>query len=391
MNYLMYINQINRRTADCAPIQYLVSGCDSHVRNTVLRNVLQQTQSAGQPLIVVGDGAEHGEQAILREQGYRLENGISGEYYLHNPFRKLGSVKGISRLRQLLAIMDYDERQKGKLSAYLSFIRHLEYLRTGSQTLDLTMEKLAEYCTALAVEETLQALLEEGTISAQQQMLYLAKYAECAAAGADFEDMFFLLMPFTRAEGRRLNGESGTAVLFPTGEQLGSDDALRGMILKLLQYALEDPAMANATVLVFDKGYGSRGTIAELLNGLPPHINLHVFSEDIFTLCDKSALAMILNRFSVRVYSRHLTMTSAQAIESACGDIEVVKKSYNVTYDRRLRANRPLDVLFGTNKTENYCNTAPVKEPKYPKEMILQLTPGTGIVQYMGASELFAI
>ena len=391
MNYLMYIDQINRSTPACVPVQYLVSGCDCYVRNTVLRNILQQTRSAGRPVIVVGDGAEHGAQTLLIEQGYRLENGMSGEYFLCNPVQQLRSVKDISRLRQLLAIMGYDEHQKGKLCTYLSLIQHLEQLRTGRPEPALSLEKLAAYCSTLAVEETLQTLLEEGTISPQQQMMYLSKYAECAEAGASFEDLFFLLIPFMKAEGRRLNGDSGIAVLFPTGDALGSDDTLRSMILKLLQYALEDPAMSNTTVLVFDKGYGNRSAIAQLINSLPPHIDLHVFSEDIFTLCEKPMLAMILNRFSARVYSRHLTMTSAQAIEAACGDIQVVKKTYNVTYDRRLRANRPLDVLFGTNKTENYSTTAPVREPRYPKEMILQLSPGTGIVQYMGNSAIFTI
>lgn len=390
MNYLTYIDQIKRGTPACVPVQFLVSGCDIQVRDTVLENILRQTRAAGRPVIVVGDGVEHGEQAVLLRQGYQLENGMSGEYFLCNPIQQLRSVKEISRLRQLLSIAGYDERQMGKLSTYLSLIQHLEQLCSGSQAA-LTLEKLGAYCSALEVEEVLQTLLEEGVISAQQQITYLSKYAECAEAGASFEDLFFLLVPFMKADGRRLNDDAGTAILFPTGAALGSDDTLRSMILKLLQYALEDPAMSNTTVLVFDKGYGNRSAIAQFLNSLPHHIDLHVFSEDVFTLCEKPMLAMILNRFSVRVYSRHLTMTSAQAIEAACGDIQVVKKTYNVAYDRRLQANRPLDVLFGTNKTENYSTTAPVREPRYPKEMILQLSPGTGIVQYMGNSAIFTI
>ena len=390
MDYLMFIDQTNRHLRTPCPIQYLVSGCDRRIRDTILQNLLRQVQQSGRSLIIIGDG-ENGELDTVRSMGFRLNNGLTGEYFLFNPFRKISSMTGLSRLRQLLAAMEYDEKQKGKLCSYLSFIRHMEHLRTGSHELDLTLDKIAEYCTVSAVEEILQDLEQDGRISQHQRMTYLAKYAECAAAGADFEDMFFLLMPFSREQGRRLGTEPGTAVFFPLGEDLGEDTAMRNLVLKLLQFGLEDPAMCDTTVLVFDRGYGNRAGVAQLLNTLAPHIDLHVFSQDIFTLCGRETLAMILNRFPARVYSRHQTIASAREIEQDCGEIEVIKKTYNVTYDRRWQANRPLDILLGTNKTENFGEAVPVKEPLYPKEMILQLAPGTGIVQYRGNSTIFSI
>lgn len=390
MNYLMYIDQTNRRLKPPpAPVQFLVSGHDDRVRDTVMENLIRQTRAAGRSLVVVSDADNSTALDTVQRAGYRLDNGMNGSYHLCNPFRSIGSINGLSRLRQLLTIMEYKEQQKGKLSAYLNFLRHLEFLKTGSQNLDLTLSKIAEYSTTLAVTNALQNLLNQGRITQDQMQVYLSKYAECAAAAADFEDMLFLLLPFTQEGGQRLNdAPPGTAVVFPT-EALGDDEILRQLILKLLLFSLEDPNMSNTTVLVIDKGYGNRAGIAGLLSALPGHIDLHVFSDDIFTLCDAPTLAMIQNRFSARVYSRHLNMSSAKAIETACGDVEVVKKTYTVDYDRRLRANRPLDVLFGLNKTEHYGDAAPTLEPLFPKETILQLAPGTGIVQYMGSSTLF--
>lgn len=390
MNYLAFIDQTNRRMRPTAPVNFLVSGCDELIRDTVMANLIRQTRAAGRPLVVISDSENIGLDTV-RNAGYRLANGMDGGYYLCNPFRNINSVSGMSRLRQVLAIMEYDEQRKGQLSSYLNFIRHLELLRTGSQDLDLTLEKIAQYSSTMAVTNTLQDLLNKGRITAEQMQMYLGKYSECAAAGADFENMFFLLMPFTQEGSLRLNADPGTAVVFPTGKALGDDEALRSLILKLLLFGLEDPAMANTTVMVIDKGYGNRKSIAGLLNALPHHVDLHVFSDDIFTLCDTPTLAMIQNRFSARVYSRHLTMSSCQAIEAACGEIDVVKSTYSVDYDRRLRANRPLDVLFGTNKTEHYGQAPAVREPLYPKETILQLSPGTGIVQYMGGSTIFSL
>ena len=220
--------------------------------------------------------------------------------------------------------------------------------------------------------------------------MYLAKYTECSSAGADFEDMFFLLMPFTREYGKKLGSSSTEALIFPTG-MLDEDVTMCNLILKLLQFGLKAQPDEKITVLVMDKGYGQRQELAKLVLALPANTEVHLFSGDVFTLCGEGELAMLMNRFPARVYSRHTVMSSAQAIERSCGEIEVRKTTYSVTYDRRWKENSVWDVLMGNNKTENYGQLAPAPEPKFRKEMILQLAPGTGIVEYMGNSSVFAL
>lgn len=392
MNYLMFIDSIARRTPQAPDVRFLVSGSDAVVRQRVLSGVVRNCREKGKPLVVISDSENIEPEAlsIICTNGYTLENGMDGSFFLFNPFHKISAVDGLSQIRQLLDILEYDEKQKGKLTSYLNLIRHLERLESGSTQLELTLEKIGEYCTTFAVEQKLQRLVDAGRITGEQRMMYLAKYSECAAAGADFEDMFFLLMPFTREDGKKLGAGPAEAVLFPTGA-LDEDVHMRNLILKLLQFGLKAHSDDSIAVIVLDKGYGQRKEIANLMLALPANAEVHLFSGDVFTLCGEGELAMLMNRFSARVYSRHATMSSAQAIERSCGDIEVRKTTYNVTYDRRWSANSPWDMLMGNNKTEAYGQLAPSPEPRYRKEMILQLSPGTGIVEYIGNSSVFTL
>lgn len=313
---------------------------------------------------------------------------MSGEFCLYQPFQ-LTTVKGISKIRQMLATLEYNEKQKGKLLSYLGFIRHVETLRHGGRDFELDPWTLAEYSTVIAAEEKLQELAEAGILDARQQRLLLAKYAECASAAADFEDMLYILYPFIHGRDIRTEVLRNQALIFPTGE-LGEDETIRSLVMQLLQFGLEEDRSRRITLLILDKGYGSRRCVLNLLKAVPPHVQMHIFSEDIFTLCDAATLAMVLNRFAVRVYSRHLAMSSAEAIEKACGEIDVVKTTYDVTYDRRWRSNRPWDILLGNNKTETYGTAPPEREPKYRREMIMSFPPGNGIVEFMGNTSVFS-
>ena len=392
MTHSMYIERIGRSTPKALPVRYLVSGSDSNVHTSVLSGVINNCHHRHQPLVIISNAGANEEHdlTLIRNSGYQIRNGMSGDYFLYNPFGRINAVDGLSKIRQLLDILEYDEKQKGKLTSYLNFIRHLEFLETGSSEFVLTLEKISEYCTVMAVEEKLQRLLATGKITVPQQMAYLAKYSECAAAGADFEDILFLLMPFTQQNKQQIGSALHEAVVFPLGV-LQEDLHMENVILKLLQFYLAERQNSGTTVIILDKGFGDRKGLANLLNALSSNMDVHIFSEDIFTLCEPATLAMILNRFTARVYSRPLSMDSATAIERLCGDVEVQKRTYNVTYDRRWSANRPWDILLDNNKTENYGQAVATREPRYHKEMILGLAPGHAIVEYMGNSTIVSV
>lgn len=388
MDYLMFIERITQYMQQPPEIRFLVSGSDPIIHQSVLKDVLSRCRCRGDALIIVDDTENTADLEVVATYGYQIENGMSGEYCLYNPFQ-ITTTKGITKIRQLLATLEYDEKQKGKLISYLNFIRHIELLESGKQDFELTLENLGEYCTTLAVEEKLQDLVDEGVINERQQDMLLRKYSECAMAGADLEDMFFLLMPYIGNKNSPLNLSADKAVVFRTGE-FGEDETARSLVMQLLQFGLEEKSRNNVTLLIFDKGYGSRKCVFNLLKSLTSKVSLHIFSNDIFTLCDAASLVMVMNRFSVKVYGHHI-MSSAEAIEKACGEIDVVKHQKTTTYDRRWSANRPWDMLMGNNKTEAYMELAPAREPRYRKEMIMSFTPGNGIVEFMGNTSVFSI
>lgn len=387
MDYLTFIDRITRRAPAPFRAQFLVSGSDPAIRNAVLEDVARECREAGRALLVIDDTGNGEIARLLRSCGYSVQQGFSEARCLWDPLQA-GTVKGLSQLRQLLTVLEYDERQKNKLAAYLRFITHIESLWPGGRAEALTAEELGACCTAMAVEELLQALVEQGAIDEDRRMALLVKYSECAAAAADFEDVLLLLTPFIR--GEPLEPEAGQALIFRV-DALGEDETLRDVVLHLLRFNLEQKRNPGISVAVLDKGYGQRKNLFNFLKELPPHVPAHLFSEDVFTLCGPADLAMLFNRFSVRIYSRHPVMSSAEAVEQACGEMDVVKNSYHVTYDRRWSANRPWDVLMGRSKTESYAQSTPMRESRYRKEMIVRFSPGTGIVECMGNASLFAV
>lgn len=390
MNYLMFIERIAQCGSAVPEIRFLVSGSDKQVRARVLQDVLEKCRRGNENLVIVDDTGSRDRTVchMLQSFGYGIKDGLSGNFCLYDPFQ-ITTVRGISRIRQLFSVLGYDERQKGKLIAYLNFIRHIEYLEHGSHEIELSLEKLGVYGTVMEVEEKLQYLAGAGVIDERQQMMLLARYSECAQAAADLEDAFIVLRPFASGERVRFGANTAQAMFFPTGE-FGEDETLRSLVMQMIRFGLEENTGSKTALLVFDRGYGNRKCVFELLKSLPPQVNTNVFSEDIFTLCGPEALAAILNRFPARIYSRHPAMRSAEAVEKLCGEIDVVKNSYNVSYDRRWRANSPWDMLMGNNKTEVYTQNAPVREPRYRKEMIMGFPAGNGIVEYLGNTSMFS-
>lgn len=391
MDYLtQFVDKITQYNAIELNRQFLVSGTDSRIRKVVLEGVLHQCRQNEESLIIIDDtGFAHLENIdTINAFGYQIQNALSGEYCLYNPF-KINNVKGMSKFRQLLGTIEYTEKSKAKLISYLNFIQYIEYLYYGERETELSLNTLQDYCTTMAVENKILDLLKARIINEHDQMTLLAKYAECASAAADFENDLSLIRSFITGKDMNAALRTNQAIVLPLADY-GIDETLRNLVLQLLQFGIEE--IGNPiTIIIFDKGYGARTYISNLFNRLPPHVNIHLFSEDIFTLTDTDSRAMLFNRFNVRVYSRHLAMNSAEEIEKACGEIDVPKKSQTISYDRRWKNKSFLDVLMGTDQMETYTKLPSVREPRYHKEEIVSFPPGRGIVECMGNTSIFGI
>lgn len=389
MNYLTFANQISRYGPANMPLNYLVSGTDPSIRNVVLNDLFGRFAETGRQVIILDDTYDMMELNNLRTKGFSLQNGLSGEFCLYDPIN-LKSVKNMSRLRCLLQLMDYTEQKKQKLIAYINFISYLRKLSKDDHSA-MSLEVLSEYSSAILVEEKLQELLFSGIIDQTRQMHLLGKYSEICSAAADFEDTLFLLAPFIMGNKSLYDNENARCVKYFKISEMDSDHVLKNIAVKMIAYTIED-APDNIAVVVFDKGKGDRNYIMDFLSCVSASAaEIHMFSEDIFTLGNSDEIRSVSNCFSARIYTRHTAMDSCLAIEKEMGDIDVVKTSSAVTYDRRWKANKPLDILFGKNKTETYTTNAPCREPKFRKEMIAGMQQGCGIIEIAGNSSIFSV
>ena len=71
----------------------------------------------------------------------------------------------MSRIRQVLDCMKYDEKQKQKLIAYFNIVKYIEKLSKKKEKVQLTIEVLSEYSSNLFVEKKLQQMVEEYSIN----------------------------------------------------------------------------------------------------------------------------------------------------------------------------------------------------------------------------------
>ncbi len=375
MDYLQYIHTVNQNCL--LPNRFLVSGADSFVRQTIGQNVVASAYNSGKTLFIM-DNTQNGEFTSLG--AYRVVDILSGEVDISSGLLEVSTLKNISRLRSLLTDLGFDNTKALKVVHYLSFIKETER-RLGNSSA-LTIETLESYGGTALVKWKLRQLVESGKLTNESYEYLLSRYAEVSAAAADFEMVLVLLAPF-------MNGScppGRMAVHMPVGT-FEMDKPMQKIMSKLvMSYIKEKPN--DCAILILDAGKGDRSCIIDLLKTVPPETDVHLFSTDAFSL-PEGDLSILMNTFPTRIYSRHESMSSCAKIESCCGQIEVVKRSYTTTMDKRLRGNSAFDMLLGTNRTEAEIRNAPVQEARYRKETINSMSKGTAIIDCGGIQTLF--
>ncbi len=387
MDYLNFVEQIMKYNSISAPNSFLVSGNDKLVRNHILNDIYRKAYHQKNHLIIIDDSNNMDNDA-LEKIGYCIKDGLTGEYSFY-PFFEVELQKEMSRIRQVLDCMKYDEKQKQKLIAYFNLVKYIEKLSKKKEKVQLTIDVLSEYSSNLFVEKKLQQMVDKYIITEEQQLYLLGKYVEVCDISADFENAWNLLEPYIMGDAKPFIENIPTAFHFHLKE-LGNDIVMKQLALQILSYYLEDAKRLNIAIIILDKGSGERSYFLKFLSELPIEIEHHLISEDIFT-CDDKVLPLFFNQFAVKIYSRHNAMPSCSSVEKVLGEIDVVKSAYSVNYDRRWKTNSPFDVLTSNNKTETYTWSPAIREPKYRKEMIASLFPKSGIVEFMGRSCLFSL
>lgn len=388
-NYLSMINQMARYSPDVQSVNFLVSGKDTWIMNRILADICSSAYKHSKNLIVIDDSGKLGMNLNEIERvGYTLTNGLSGAYPFSNML-DTNSIQGLARFRSLLSSMGYEEKEKQKIVAYLKFIQYVEGLKNPGCIPIITMDILSTYSAGMLVEKTVQSLLLEEKINPEQQQYLLSKYSEVCSAGADFENSFYLLAPFMNGGGESFDKAERTAFVFSLRD-FSRDQIIKGMLCQLIIDTLSE-SVDKMEVLILDEGLGKNKYLSELMGDLPDNCCVHLLTGDICTMGELAERDKLENLFLCRIYGRHSNMRSCESLSEVLGKVEVAKSTYTATYDRRLRANMPWDILLGKNKTEIYGTAARTWEPKFAKEVINSLPSGTAVMEIMGNSSLVSI
>lgn len=379
MNYLQYIQSLYQHEYSNNDIRYLVSGVDSRVRKILGQYIVNSVYESGKILFIL-DSTQSG-SAFTDFGGFKVMNPLNGDIDLCHDLLEVSSLKEVSRLRSLLSDLGFDGTKGMKVISYLSFVKETER-RLGNHS-PLSVEVLEQYGGTSMVKWKLWQVVEKGMLSKESYEYLLCRYAEVSDAAADFEMFLVMLAPFLSGN---FQPSSGIAVHLPVGE-FASDRPMQEVLCKLMiSYIKKQPA--TCSVLIVDDGKCDRGCIIDTLKTLPTATDVHFFTTDAFSMREED-LSVLMGTFPVRIYSRHDSMSSCSKIEACCGHVDIVKRSYTTTIDKRIRASTAFDMLLGTNRTEAEIRNAPVREARYRKETINALCPGAAIIDCGGTQALF--
>lgn len=379
MNYLQYIHSVYQPTGAGTGIRYLVSGVDFRVRQVLGQYIVNSVYDSGKVLFVL-DSTQSGSE-FTNFGRFQVMNPLNGDVDLCHDLLEVSSLKEISRLRSLLMDLGFEGTKAMKVVSYLSFVKEIE--RRLGNNVPLRIETLEEYGGTALVKWKLLHLVENGKLSNESYEYLLSRYAEVSSAAADFEMFLVMLAPFLSGA---YQPSAGTAVHLTVGE-FAADRPMQQMLCKLMiSFVKKQPSACS--ILIVDDGKSDRSCIIDVLKTIPTATDVHLLTTDAFSLSEED-LSVLMGTFPVRIYSRHDTMSSCAKIEASCGSIDVVKRSYTTTIDKRIRASTAFDMLLGTNRTEAEICNAPVREARYRKEIINSLCPSAAIIDCGGTQALF--
>lgn len=368
MNYLEPINQYN------LDYRFLVSGNDFTVTHRVFHDLVHRSYQNNRPLVIINNDDFNDD--LLKSFPYQMKDGFSSEYGLYNIFQ-LETLNDISKLRVILDLFHYDEIQKMKVNSYLQLIKYLERLQNNK---NITIQTLMDYSSYLHFQNKINQL----NLSDQEKTLLLTRYVEVSSIAADLEYMFSLLIPFIKEKPFQLFNHE--ALVYDL-HQFPQDNILKELILNLILFTFER-YKEEFTLIILDNSFEERKYLYDFIIHMPRHVEMSIFSNDIFTMFDKDIIPFLLDRFTVRIYSCHENMKSSGIIEKLLGDKKVIHRTVQTIQDRRIFAYSIWDHLLNRAKTEVYVGNPPVYEPKFPKETINSLPKSQAIMEFLGQSTM---
>ena len=105
-----------------------------------------------------------------------------------------------------------------------------------------------------------------------------------------------------------------------------------------------------------------------------------LYCDDLFAH-EEALVRRIKGLFRNAIYLYHSEMSSCEAISAQFGKIAVIHPVYSQDRDRRLRNNRLIDKMLGTDRVDHYTTPAPVYEALFRPEEINRLVEGSCLIK----------
>ena len=131
---------------------------------------------------------------------------------------------------------------------------------------------------------------------------------------------------------------------------------------------------ANAVKAAIEK------ELAGLLEQVMSRASVTLYCDDLFAH-EEALVRRIKGLFRNAIYLYHSEMSSCEAISAQFGKIAVIHPVYSQDRDRRLRNNRLIDKMLGTDRVDHYTTPAPVYEALFRPEEINRLVEGSCLVK----------
>ena len=354
---------------------WLVSGQDEPARAALLKAELSHSRVLR--VIIAAEDAVPDVLAATRRAGFERLRTLpaAGERYFP-AFTPGRAAERESRLLELLRVQGWEETEVGKANAYLDFILGLdETVHRAPPRLD--MKLLQEYRGVFGVERALWELgLDEDT-----RRIWLEAYAECASAGPRIENFLRGLEASLHLDAPRAASLSrlgpGEAALIPVPDTMNPRQ--RAALFQLLVWDIRDAeGLIALDVIEGARKWGEE--LAGLLEQVVSRASVTLYCDDLFAH-EEALVRRIKGLFRNAVYLYHSEMSSCEAISAQFGKIAVIHPVYSQDRDRRLRNNRLIDKMLGTDRVDHYTTPAPVYEPLFRPEEINGLEHGGCLVK----------
>lgn len=346
---------------------WLVSGQDDPARAALLKAEL--SRRCGLRVVVAAEEAVPAVLETARRAGFKRLRTLpaAGEGYFP-AFTPGRATESESRLLELLRVQGWEEDAVGKANAYLDFILGLdETVHRAPPRLDVKL--LEQYRGVFGVERALWKLgLDEDT-----RRVYLQDYAECASAGPRIENFLRGLEASLHLDAPRSANLSrcrpGEVVLIAVPDTMNPRQ--RAVLFQLLVWDIRDTGdLVALDVIEGPQKWG--GELASLLEQVVSRASVTLYCDDLFAH-EEALVRRIKGLFRNAVYLYHSEMSSCEAISAQFGKIAVIHPVYSQDRDRRLRNNRLIDKMLGTDRVDHYTTPAPVYEPLFRPEEINRL------------------